>query len=105
MQSHRAGHPCLAVNDWVDKKCIECGADKPKWAAPPRGKEPEIAKDRVAAEGSVLSDETGLNIKEVEKVKDVEFARAAIKNPRMVMNISMLSSNWSMSSGLSQCHS
>ena len=77
-----AGHPCLAVNDWVDKKCIECGAEKPKMGIAPLRGEPEIAKDRVAAEGSVLSDEAGLNIKDVEKVKDVEFARAAIKTSK-----------------------
>ena len=77
-----AGHLCLAVNDWIDKKCIECGADKPKMGeAPPRG-EPEIAKDRVAAEGSVLSDETDLDIKEVEKIKEVQFARAEIKTSK-----------------------
>ena len=77
-----AGHPCLAVNDWIDKKCIECGADKPKMGiAPPRA-EPEIAKDRVAAEGNVLSDEAGLNIKDVEKVKEVQFARAEKKKSK-----------------------
>ena len=77
-----AGQPCLAINDWIDKKCIECGADKPKMGyAPPRG-EPDIAKERVAAEGSVLSDETDLNIKEFEKIKDVEFARAEKKKSK-----------------------
>jgi len=77
-----AGHPCLAVNDWIDKKCIECGADKPKMGIAPPRKEPEIAKDRVAAEGSVLSDEAGLNIKDVEKVKEVQFARAEKKKSK-----------------------
>ena len=77
-----AGQPCLAINDWIDKKCIECGADKPKMGyAPPRG-EPDIAKERVAAEGSVLSDETDLNIKEFEKIKEVEFARAEKKKSK-----------------------
>ena len=77
-----AGQPCLAINDWIDKKCIECGADKPKMGyAPPRG-EPDIAKERVAAQGSVLSDETDLNIKEVEKIKEVEFARAEKKKSK-----------------------
>ena len=51
-------------------------------ARPETKAEPEIAKDRVAAEGSVLSDEAGLNIKDVEKIKDVEFARAAIKTSK-----------------------
>jgi DNA repair protein RadD len=77
-----AGHPCLAVNDWVDKKCIECGADKPKGAAPPERKEPEIAKDRIAAEGSVLSDEMDGPVNEVEKIKEVEFARAEKKKSK-----------------------
>ena len=77
-----AGQPCLAINDWVDKKCIECGAEKPKGAAPPPRGKPEIAKDRVAAQGSVLSDETDLNIKEFEKIKDVEFARAEKKKSK-----------------------
>ncbi len=100
-----AGHPCLAVNDWIDKKCIECGADKPKMGIAPPRKEPEIAKDRVAAEGNVLSDEAGLNIKDVEKVKKFSLHGLKRRSPRMVMSISMLSLNWSMSSGLSQCHS
>ena len=77
-----AGQPCLAINDWVDKKCIECGAEKPKGAAPPPRGEPDIAKERVAAQGSVLSDETDLNIKEVEKIKEVEFARAEKKKSK-----------------------
>ena len=77
-----AGQPCLAINDWIDKKCIECGADKPKMGyAPPRG-EPDIAKERVAAQGSVLSDEAGLSIKEFEKIKEVEFARAEKKKSK-----------------------
>jgi len=49
--------------------------------APPRG-EPDIAKERVAAQGSVLSDETDLNIKEFEKIKEVEFARAEKKKSK-----------------------
>ena len=77
-----AGQPCLAINDWVDKKCIECGAEKPKGAAPPPRGKPEIAKDRVAAQGSVLSDEAGLSIKEFEKIKEVEFARAEKKKSK-----------------------
>ena len=100
-----AGHLCLAVNDWVDKKCIECGADKPKMGeAPPRG-EPEISKDRVAAEGSVLSDETDLDIKEVEKIKEVQFARAAIKTSKKGNNYLNVEFKLVDEFGLSQCHS
>ena len=77
-----AGHPCLFVNDWIDKKCIECGADKPKMGYAPPRKEPEVATSRIAAQGSVLSDEMHGSFKEVEKIKEVEFARAFIKKSK-----------------------
>ena len=77
-----AGHPCLFVNDWIDKKCIECGADKPKMGYAPPRKEPEVATSRIAAQGSVLSDEMRGSFKEVEKIKEVEFARAFIKKSK-----------------------
>jgi len=77
-----SGNPCLFVNDWIDKKCVECGADKPKGAAPPERKEPEVATSRTAAQGSVLSDEMSGSFKEVEKIKEVEFTRAARKKSK-----------------------
>lgn len=77
-----SGNPCLFVNDWIDKKCIECGADKPKMGYAPPRKEPEVATSRTAAQGSVLSDEMSGSFKEVEKIKEVEFTRAARKKSK-----------------------
>ena len=77
------GHLCLAVNDWVDTQCIECGADKPitEERSPDR-KEREAATDRVAAFGNVLSDEIDDPIEELEKVKEVETIWAEVRNSK-----------------------
>ena len=77
------GHLCLAVNDWVDTQCIECGADKPitEERSPDR-KEREAATDRVAAFGNVLSDEIDDPIEELEKVKEVETIWAEVRSSK-----------------------
>ena len=77
------GHICLAVNDWVDTQCIECGADKPiTEERPPDRKEREAATDRVAAFGNVLSDEIDDPIEELEKVKEVETIWAEVRSSK-----------------------
>ena len=77
------GHLCLAVNDWVDTQCIECGADKPiTEERPPDRKEPDAATDRVAAFGNVLSDEIDDPIEELEKVKEVETIWAEVRSSK-----------------------
>jgi len=78
-----SGFTCLAVNEWQDRKCIECGADKPiTREAPPEKKEPDAATDRVAAFGNVLSDELDGEVEELEKIKEVETIWAEVKKSK-----------------------
>ena len=77
-----SGYLCLGINDYFDKKCIECGADKPKGVAPPEKKEPEAATSRIAAQGSVLSDESDEEVEVLEKIKYVDSVSAEVKTSK-----------------------
>ena len=78
-----AGFPCLAVNDWPqDKKCVECGADRPIMMEAPEKRPPSVAKDKVSAFGNVLSDELDGEVEELEKVKEVETIWAEVKTSK-----------------------
>jgi len=75
------GDPCLGVNDQEDKKCRECGTDRPPKQIEEQidARDPDVASSRKAAVGQVLSDEILLPEKERVVIKKVDLVYAEEK--------------------------
>ena len=87
---------CLGVNDSDRDTCIECGALKPAPIEQPKlfEEDKDAASTRMAASGSVLSDELQDPVQVHERIKNVEWVSAELKtskNGNDYLNVMFLS--------------